>query len=102
MPGLLAPNALEVIHTWGGPVGALFVVAVGYVIVGRHRRLVLDEVLAGIGLMIWIVADIATAQYFGGHADPLALWGVRGAVLLALIVAYALVRTNHARRKRAH
>jgi YjbE family integral membrane protein len=100
MPGLLAPNALEVIHTWGGPVGALFVVAVGYVIVGRHRRLVLDEVLAGIGLMIWIVADIATAQYFGGHADPLALWGVRGAVLLALIVAYALVRTNHARRRK--
>jgi hypothetical protein len=97
---VLAPNALDLVHIWGGPVGAVFVVAFGYVVVGRHRRLVLDEVLAGIGLMIWIMADIATAQYFGGHADPVAFWGVRLAVLLALVVAYALVRTNHARRRR--
>src|SRR5262249_35888332 len=33
------------LHVWGGPVGGLFVLAMGYIIVSKHRHLLLDEVL---------------------------------------------------------
>ena len=42
---------------WGGPVGGLFVLALGYLIVGKHRRLILDEILAGVALLIWIAVE---------------------------------------------
>ena len=48
---------LHHLHIWGGPVGAVIVSASGYVMVRRHRRLVLDEILAGVALLIWIVVD---------------------------------------------
>src|SRR3954463_14630728 len=43
---------LHQLHIWGGPIGGLIVMALGYIIVGRHRRLKLDEVLAGVALVI--------------------------------------------------
>jgi YjbE family integral membrane protein len=93
VPGWLVPAVLDQVHTWAGPFGAALVIIAGYVMVSRHRSLHLDEILAGIGLIVWVAADMAAARYFGGHADALATWGVRGAVLLVLIVAYAIVRS---------
>lgn len=84
---------LHQLHTWGGPVGGLIVLALGYIIVGRHRRLMLDEVLAGVALVIWIIVDRISDGVFGGaEADPLKVWGVRGALMVVLIIAYAICR----------
>jgi hypothetical protein len=83
------------LHVWGGPVGALIVLGLGYLIVGKHRRLILDEILAGVATVIWIIVERISDSLFGG-ADPdlVKVWGVRGALLLAMIVAYAICRSK--------
>ena len=60
---------LHQLHIWGGPVGGLIVLGVGYIMVGKHRRLILDEILAGVALLIWIVVDRVSDSMFGG-ASP--------------------------------
>src|SRR6185436_2043065 len=34
---------LHQLDIWGGPIGGIIVMAAGYIIVGRHRHLILDE-----------------------------------------------------------
>ena len=84
---------LHQLHIWGGPVGGFIVLGLGYIIVGQHRRLILDEILAGIALLIWIIVDRVSDSMFGG-ADPdvVKIWMVRGVLILAMTVAYALAR----------
>ena len=84
---------LHQLHIWGGPVGGFIVLGLGYIIVGQHRRLILDEILAGIALLIWIIVDRVSDSMFGG-ADPdlVKIWMVRGVLMLAMTVAYALAR----------
>jgi YjbE family integral membrane protein len=48
------PAMLHVLHDWGGPAGGLFALGMGYFLVGRHRRLATEELLAGVALLIWI------------------------------------------------
>ena len=76
--------------------------ALGYIIVGRHRRLILDEILAGVALVVWIVVDRVNDSMFGGaNPDLVKIWGVRGVLLLVLIVAYAFARKQwHVERAR--
>jgi YjbE family integral membrane protein len=86
-------SALHLLHVWGGPVGALIVLGLGYFIVGKHRRLVLDEILAGVATVVWIVVERVNDSMFGGANPDLAkIWTVRGVLLLVLIGAYALAR----------
>ena len=94
---------LRVLHDWGGPVGGLIVVGIGYIMVGRHRRLALDEILAGVALVIWIVVDRISDELFGGAtADLLKIWSIRGALIVALIIAYMVCRKRwHIANKRA-
>jgi len=94
---------LHVLHDWGGPVGGLIVIGIGYVMVRRHRRLYLDEILAGVALVIWIVVDRVSDDLFGGaKPDLLKIWGIRGALTVALIVAYIVCRKRwHVERKKA-
>jgi hypothetical protein len=76
-------------------VGGFIVLGAGYVFVGRHRRLLLDEVLAGVALLTWIIVDRVNENLFGGTTpDLLKLWGVRGALLAAMIVCYAIARSQ--------
>src|SRR5438477_187507 len=84
---------LHQLHIWGGPVGGLIVMGLGYIIVGQHRRLILDEILAGVALVIWIIVDRISDSMFGG-ADPdlVKIWIVRFVLILAMTVAYALAR----------
>jgi YjbE family integral membrane protein len=93
--GWFSEPVLHQLHVWGGPVGALIVLGLGYIIVGKHRRLILDEILAGVATVIWIVVERISDSMFGG-ADPdlLKVWGVRGALLLAMIAAYAICRSK--------
>ena len=86
---------LHQLHIWGGPVGGIIVLAVGYMLVSRHRRLILDEVLAGVALLIWIVVDRINDRLFGGaDLDLVRIWTVRGAVFALMIVAYAVARSQ--------
>jgi YjbE family integral membrane protein len=87
--------ALHQLHIWGGPVGAVLVLAVGYLMVSQHRRVVLDEILAGVALLIWIVVDRISDSLFGGpNPDIVNIWAVRAGLLAVLIVAYAVVRSQ--------
>jgi YjbE family integral membrane protein len=89
----LSAPMLNQLHIWGGPVGGIFIIGVGYLLVGRHRRLKLDEILAGVALLIWIVVERTNDSLFGGATPDLAkIWAVRGAVFAVMVVAYAIAR----------
>jgi hypothetical protein len=65
----------------------------GYILVSRHRRLILDEILAGVALLIWILVDRVNDTMFGGaHPDLVRIWTVRGAAFALMIVGYAVAR----------
>src|SRR6188768_2705092 len=76
--GVFSEATLHTLHVWGGPVGGLIVLGAGYLIVGRHRPLKLDEILAGVALVIWIIVDRISENVLGANADPLKIWGIRG------------------------
>jgi predicted tellurium resistance membrane protein TerC len=81
------------LHIWGGPVGGIIVLVTGYILVSRHRRLILDEILAGVALLIWIVVDRVNDTLFGGAQPDLPrIWAVRGAAFALMIVGYAVAR----------
>lgn len=95
LPGHLSDGVLHALHIWGGPIGALIVVAYGYIAVGRHRRLVLDEILAGAAVILWIVVDRINDGMFGGTSPNLVgIWSVRLALVVAMVVAYAAARSR--------
>jgi YjbE family integral membrane protein len=92
LTGVFAAETLRQLHIWGGPVGGIFVLIVGYVLVRRHRRLILDEILAGVALIVWIIVDRLSDSMLGGHPDPLKLWSIRAVLLAVMILAYAFAR----------
>jgi YjbE family integral membrane protein len=92
LAGWFSEAVLHQLHIWGGPVGGFIVLGLGYIIVGQHRRLILDEILAGIALLIWIIVDRVSENVLGADADPLKVWGIRGVLILLMIVAYAIAR----------
>jgi YjbE family integral membrane protein len=95
LAGWFGDPVLHQLHIWGGPVGGIIVLGAGYIMVGQHRRLILDEILAGVALLVWIVVDRINDSLFGGsNPDMLKIWGVRGGLLAVLIVAYAIVRSQ--------
>jgi YjbE family integral membrane protein len=93
LTGWFSPSVLHALHIWGGPVGAIIVLGAGYLVVGRHRRLQLDEILAGIAVLIWIAVDRWNDSLFGGASpDLVKIWSVRGATFAAMIVGYMIAR----------
>jgi YjbE family integral membrane protein len=92
--GWFTEPVLHQLHIWGGPVGGLIVLGLGYIIVGQHRRLILDEILAGVALVIWVIVDRISDSMFGGaNPDLVMIWSVRGGLLLVMIVLYAIARS---------
>jgi YjbE family integral membrane protein len=86
---------LHLLHDWGGPIGGIIVLLVGYILVGRHRRLHLDEILAGVALTAWIIVDRVNDNLFGGpNPEMTKIWAVRGVLVLVLIAAYAFARNR--------
>jgi YjbE family integral membrane protein len=93
--GWFSEPVLHQLHIWGGPVGGIIVIGMGYMMVGKHRRLILDEILAGVALLIWIVVDRVNDSLFGGaNPELLKIWGVRGALFAVMIVAYSVARSQ--------
>jgi YjbE family integral membrane protein len=95
LTGFFSEPVLHQLHDWGGPVGGAIVLIAGYILVGRHRRLHLDEILAGVALVAWIVVDRVSDNLFGGtNPEMMKIWAVRGVLVLALIAAYAFARSR--------
>jgi YjbE family integral membrane protein len=93
--GWFTQSVLHQLDIWGGPVGGCIVIGMGYLLVGRHRRLMLDEILAGVALLLWIAADRTNQSLFGGaNPDLLKIWGVRGAVFAVMVAGYAIARNQ--------
>ena len=89
----LSEGTIHALHVWGGPVGAAIVLGIGYVMVGRHRALILDEILAGVALVLWIIVDRISDSLFGGaNPDLTKIWSVRGALIAAMAVIYVVCR----------
>jgi YjbE family integral membrane protein len=78
------------LHVWGGPVGGLIVIGIGYIMVRRHRHLYLDEIMAGAGLVAWIVVDRFSDAVVGG--DLAKVWSIRGVLVVLMAIAYVLAR----------
>jgi YjbE family integral membrane protein len=90
---VFSENTLHALHVWGGPIGGLIVIGIGYTIVRRHRHLYLDEIMAGAGLVLWIVVDRISDALFGGAAPDLSkVWSIRGALVVVMAIAYAYCR----------
>jgi len=95
LTGWLSAPVLQQFHIWGGPIGGIIVLGMGYILVGQHRRLLLDEILAGVALVIWIVVDRLNDSLFGGATpDLVKIWSVRGGVFAAMVVVYAIARSQ--------
>jgi YjbE family integral membrane protein len=95
LAGWFSEPVLHQLHIWGGPVGGMIVLGTGYILVGQHRSLLLDEILAGVALLIWIVVDRVTDNLFGGaNPDATKIWSARGVVFALMIAAYAVVRSQ--------
>ena len=93
IPRFLSEAAVHQLEIWGGPIGGAFVLVMGYLIVGRHRSLMLDEILAGVALILWTIVDRLNDSMFGGvHPDTTKIWIVRGILMVAMIIAYAVAR----------
>jgi YjbE family integral membrane protein len=103
LSGWLSGATLDQLHAWGAPVGAIIAIITGFILVGRWRRLLLDEVFAAFALLTWIAVDRVNNGLFGGiEPDLPKIWGVRAATFGAMAIAYAIAR-NHwdAKRRRS-
>jgi hypothetical protein len=93
--GWFGEATLHALHAWGGRVGAAIVMLAGYIIVSRNRKLQLDEILAGVGLLVWIVGDVINESLFGGaDADVVKIWASRGVLLVVMLIGYAIARSQ--------
>jgi YjbE family integral membrane protein len=89
----LGEGTLNALHVWGGPLGAAIVLGIGYIMVGRHRPLILDEILAGVALVLWVVVDRISDNMFGGaNPDLTTIWSVRGALIVVMAIIYVMCR----------
>jgi YjbE family integral membrane protein len=95
LASVFSEPVLHLLHDWGGPVGGAIVLVAGFILVGRHRRLLLDEILAGVALVVWTIVDRVNDNVFGGaNPEMMKIWTVRGGLLVVLVLAYAFARSR--------
>jgi YjbE family integral membrane protein len=94
-PALLAflSETAAHLHPWAGRAGALIVVGLGLIMIGRYRRLTVEDALAGVGLLIWLAADIGI-EHFIADTAILLRWLARGAVAVVLAAGYVTLRSR--------
>jgi len=87
----LGETLAHTLHAWAANAGALFVVMLGLLLVRRSRPLIRDEIWAGIGVVVWVVADIIIETVM---PDDYRQWVARLVVLGALVIGYFLERAR--------
>jgi YjbE family integral membrane protein len=87
--GWLGEASAHHLHSWAGRAGAVFVVGLGLLLVRRHRPFQPDEILAAIGLLIWVAGDILIEAIVPA-TQVLTLWAARGVIALVLAIGYKL------------
>jgi len=93
--GWFSEAVVHQLHFWGGPIGGIIVLALGYIIVGRHRHLKLDEILAGVALLVWIAMErVGDTLYGGANPDLIRLWSMRGGLVVVMVIIYAICRSK--------
>ena len=95
LTGLIGHAAAGHLETWAGRVGALAVLGIGLIRVHRHRRLTVEDMLAGVGLLIWLGADIGIARFIAESAQ-ITRWAIRIVLLALLTVGYFGLRSSRA------
>jgi YjbE family integral membrane protein len=87
--GWLGEINADLLHVWAGRLGAIVVTAIGLYMVRQRRPLVLEEILACIAVLVWIVGDIGLQAAYGhSEANLKNLWVGRGAIALLLVAGY--------------
>ncbi len=94
--GWVGEATLDVIHFWGGPIGAVIVVVAGYRMVRKHRPLAFDELFAGLALLVWIAVNFWAENMFSADADHYKVWVARGVLFAILVIVYFAVRGRKA------
>jgi YjbE family integral membrane protein len=80
-------------HGWAARAGALLVVGIGLFKVGRKRRLTIEDLLAGVGLVIWLASDVGIEGLIPPKGNLLR-WSVRGVVAVVLAAGYLALRSG--------
>jgi YjbE family integral membrane protein len=91
--GWLGEATSHMLAPWAGRAGAVIVVGLGLLLLPRRRSLVLEDVLAGIGLAIWLAGDIAVDGLFL-EDDLMKRWMSRAVIALMLAIGYATMRSR--------
>jgi YjbE family integral membrane protein len=73
------------IHPWGSRLGGVLIVCLAMFLVARQRPLTWEDMVGGIGLMLWLLGDMAVVSFFSESSEQ---WFLRGAVSVVLISAY--------------
>jgi YjbE family integral membrane protein len=94
--GWASAATLGVIHSWGGPIGAIIVVTAGYWMVSRHRPLAFDELFSGVALLVWIAVNFWAETTFSADADHYKVWVARGVLFAILVIVYLAARGRKA------
>jgi YjbE family integral membrane protein len=99
--GWLGESTAHGLHAWAGRAGALIVAAIGLFLVRRHRKhLELEEILACVGLVVWIIGDIVLDKLFGGSPEMLTqFWIGRGVIFFVLLGGYVMARSNASKKE---
>jgi YjbE family integral membrane protein len=93
--GFIGPAATHYMETWAGRAGALLVLGFGLIRVARRRRLTVEDVLAGVGLVIWLAADPGIV-YLTAETAVVARWAMRAVVFALLAFGYFALRSGRA------
>ncbi len=93
--GWLGESAAHFWHSWASRLGAVIVTLVGLYTVNRGRKLLVEDILAGVFLVVWIAGDVAIDAMFT-ETESMKRWLTRGVIAVGLVVAYAFVRSNRA------
>jgi len=94
--GWLGEATAHHLHAWAGRAGAVVVVGLGLLLVRRHRPFQPDDVMAAIGVAVWIIGDILLEATVP-ETEALKLWTARGAIAVVLAVGYAVSRRRYVR-----
>jgi YjbE family integral membrane protein len=95
LSGWFSKAVLDQLQIWSGPVGGVIAVGTGFIVLGKSRQLLPDEIFAGGALLTWIALDRVNASLFGGiDQDTVTMWSIRSALIGLIVLAYVVFRNR--------